>query len=1189
MLNPRRLLLRTTTAITIAALLFALLGVSAWRNPVPVYGAPLALVPADITANMVSYWKLDEASGNRNDTHGIYGYTPTGSVVGTTGKINNAAAISVDANYLNAGDFDPISVDSSHDFALSAWLNFNSQSTNQNIIISKAASASTAEFFLRYLGSLNGADYLQFAVGSDSQTVMATGTPISNGVWYFVVAWQQQGVIGIQVNNGTVYTATAGTSYSYGSAGFKIGNNIGGGSISFDGLVDEVGFWKSAPGAGGALSADIRTALYNAGAGCPDPFAGCVGVYTPTPPATPTTVAPSGNLIRNPSFTVAPHQPAAFWADLNRVVQSPYSDSGLPIEHMPYGSCGEEYWAMGTTGSTDGSIYQDFGWSGGPMYINFEALTDSYVTIGHATLLNRGTGEEQDVINFTNGSMAWRTFKTTIVEPAGQYRLGFSYEGFTAGAGLAVDNVNVRRNYWANDCPMPDYHGDLPTTTNATAAAVASPTPPGGAPNAPVNSNCDFEQGWAGDGHNQGARLVSTGGAVGPTYAYLFTVFQEPLGPDLPGRVYIPYDWPGGPMYVSWWTGPGTNANITVRNFATGFSRQIQTSAATQSFDGWIKHSYGGFSAPAGHYMIDASSPWGQVAALDGVAVASGGFASGPCATQNTSGDNNVTATAHAANTQSAGTATNNPAAINTANAQATEIAGAYGTYVTGAHATGTQLAHATQTRAVQVTQTAAVNATATRHAQETATAQGTPAPTATLTPQPIPTNLVCTLERPIPPGCVQDPPTVAAPGPDDMTQHSAEQTQSAIAIATFFAAAQATANARAAGTQAAIQTAVATQHAVQTQAAASIQTAVALHATQTAVVDGLNALATQQALSTQHAQQAAATQTAAAQQTTVAGGGPTQQAEATSTAQAYATQYAGVTATAQAQQTVEAIATVNAQATQHSQATANSAATAVSLATQQAGQSQATATAVALQTQLATQANATANAAATTTAVAVATTVAQTTATAQVAATNNAATQQASGTTVPGGGDGDLPPVDDRPEPSPGADCERPDSPLEVANWFDYETCRVLTWFAWSPDNTDQLLDIESQAADSTPFGLFVEIGDTLGVFGSWLGSLPWCDTGFCQDQPLAPLNLEASGILNGDFDFADGTPYYSDQCTLLMGPLLGPGIQSGMCFCVNVLCALGILPWFQLVVNFVLIVMLLVYVRQTWLMSAP
>lgn len=916
---------------------------------------------------------------------------------------------------------------------------------------------------------------------------------------------------------------------------------------------------------------------------------------TNTPLPTATLVAPTGNLIRNWDFATPPRVTGAIWASMNRVVQQvPFGNVGDPElwDGISAGSCGPEYWSMSRTGGTDGRIYQDFGWTGGPMYINFEAVTNNYVTRGEVSILNRLTGDEVFVSPaFTNGSMSWQSFKyVTGSQAAGQYRIGFSYDGFGSEVGLGLDNVNVRGGYWGNDCPAGSYSGQMPTTLNATAVAAASPTPPPYTSNTPINTNCGFEQGWQGYARNAGARLFYTGGATGPTYAYLYTIYDngsDPQGVDITGRLASPFYWPGGQMmYVSYFTGPGTRATVTLRNAFTNYSRVLQSPATAQSYGGWVKRSLA-FNAPvAGNYELVVQSAWGQIAAVDGIAVSTGGFASGPCSSSNTNSDNEATATQHIANTSVASTATNQPGVILTSHAVGTNQANAYATYLAGQYATMTQNAANTQTAAPPSTQTQAAQNTATQAARLTATAQGTPVPAPTATPQPQATYCPVTV-------CVLDPPvTIPAPDPAESTAIAATLTAQANAWATFAAMAQTQAAGWATATAAAQQTAnaapaAATLHAAQTATARANQTAIAAAQTATAIAGGLIAQQTQQALQTQQAQQAAATQTAAAAQLTAAAGNATDQAEATQTAVAYATTYAGVTATANANSTADAVATAAAQSTQSAQATANSIATSVSLATQQAGQAQATQTAVAQQTSLAATANPTANAAATQTAQAYATTYAQVTATAQAAATNNSATQQASGTTTPGDG-GDLPPVDDRPEPGPSADCVRPSSPLQVANWIDYEVCRILTWFAWSPSNTDQLLEIEDMAAENAPWGILAEIGEGLGVFLSWLGSLNWCDTGFCQGQPLAPLNLEASGILNGNWDFNDGTPYYSDECTILMGPLLGPYIQSGACFCVNVLCALGVLPWFQLVFNALLVFMLLLYVKQTWMTAA-
>jgi hypothetical protein len=917
---------------------------------------------------------------------------------------------------------------------------------------------------------------------------------------------------------------------------------------------------------------------------------------TPTATNTPTATPPGGdvggisrNHLINTDFNAAPKTVSAGWTDINKVIQAPllFFDPLEPIEHMPQGSCGPKYWVMSTPGGQgDASFWQQFSWNGGQMFINLEALTDSYRTRGRVSIVNLATGATDPLTPFSNGTFNWLSFKwVTETKPAGEYRMVLDYESTSSDPAVAVDNVNVRRGYWGNDCPPEDYVGQIPPQMQATVTPLATVTPIPFPDGGNRLNNCGFEQGWSSYSHNQGSRLFYTGGATGPTYAYLFTRIgrtTEPIIPDLPGHLWQPFNWPGGRMYVTYFTGPGTRVATSIRNLFTGSVYEMQSAGTLQSFNGWTKRSYSFVVSDPGQYILDARSPVGQIAALDGFTVASGAFASGACANANSSGDNNATATAHATSSQIAATAA--PGLTQTADANEGPLSSAYQTHVAGVRQTMTQNAAATQTALPPAL-------TQTQAARQTSIAQGTH-PIVTRTPAPT----VCVINPQTGLCWIVAPPVTVVYSDVELTEIAAEMnatlTQQAADQATYLAQAQATATARAQATQQRAQTqtqaplATQTAAAVQTQRAAQTQNA-ANNQTATAIAVGISAQQTQNALATQHAQQAAATQTAAALQTEISGGvDPATEAAATTTAQAHATQFAGVTATAIAQHTANAVNTANAQSTANSQATANSAATAVSLATQNAQQAQATTTAAALQTQLAGAPDATAEAQATTTAQAHATTAAQTTATAQVQLTNQVGTQIAQGTQVTGPV-GDLPPVDERPEPQAGADCIRPSSPLQIANWIDYEVCRVLTWFAWSPDNTAQMQGLTQMCEDRYPCGLMLEVREVFDVFIGWAQSIP-CAGGFCGDEPLTEFNITARGILLGEFDFSDAGPSYGTECDLLLAPIVGPAIQTGACFCLNVMCALGILPWTQLIWNIVMAFLLALYVQRTWFSAA-
>lgn len=100
---------------------------------------------------------------------------------------------------------------------------------------------------------------LEVEVGTGSATNTAThATTLSAATWYFWEAQYDGTDVGIALNGGAFTTTT--TSFSAGTAAFRIGSTVAGGSY-FDGLQQMVG------GGDGNPSAGERSNIYNAGSG----------------------------------------------------------------------------------------------------------------------------------------------------------------------------------------------------------------------------------------------------------------------------------------------------------------------------------------------------------------------------------------------------------------------------------------------------------------------------------------------------------------------------------------------------------------------------------------------------------------------------------------------------------------------------------------------------------------------------------------------------------------------------------------------------------------------------------------------------------------------------------------------------------------------------------------------------------
>lgn len=230
--------------------------------------------PSSLNTNLIAYWKFDEASGTRADSE------PTGTpqdlsdsttVPSTTGKISNGGAFEYDdAEYVSRADSADMSLaGGDQSFTVAAWVNLESKPAFAGGIVCKNSDAGNGTEYNLFWDADTDRFSFRIGNGSSSTTVPANtlGAP-SLSTWYLLVAWHDGpgDTIYIQANNGAADpiawvggTQDAGTDLRIGAYSFNPG-------FAFDGIIDEVGFWKR------TLTVDERTELYNAGTGktcCP--------------------------------------------------------------------------------------------------------------------------------------------------------------------------------------------------------------------------------------------------------------------------------------------------------------------------------------------------------------------------------------------------------------------------------------------------------------------------------------------------------------------------------------------------------------------------------------------------------------------------------------------------------------------------------------------------------------------------------------------------------------------------------------------------------------------------------------------------------------------------------------------------------------------------------------------------------
>jgi hypothetical protein len=217
-----------------------------------------------LLTDLISYWKMDEASGTRADsvTGSANDLTDNNTVASTTGKISNAGSyVAANSEYLSRASNSSLQC-GDIDFTFSCWIYSTAWATAS--LVTKDDDAASSRDYTVDISTNVPRFYINGSV------FVSGPASLSDSNWYFIVAWHDAAAntVNIQVNNGTVQsTGTSGEVPHTSSAQFRIGaREYASFPDYFTGIIDEVGFWKR------VLTADERTALYNAGSGLSYPF-----------------------------------------------------------------------------------------------------------------------------------------------------------------------------------------------------------------------------------------------------------------------------------------------------------------------------------------------------------------------------------------------------------------------------------------------------------------------------------------------------------------------------------------------------------------------------------------------------------------------------------------------------------------------------------------------------------------------------------------------------------------------------------------------------------------------------------------------------------------------------------------------------------------------------------------------------
>jgi RHS repeat-associated protein len=222
------------------------------------------------TSGLSAWWKLNESSGTRNDSHSTNNdLSDNNTVTSAAGKKSNAASfVSTNSEYLSIPDNVSLSM-GNIDFTICTWTYLTSKSAEKPLLSKWDAPTNNREYMLSYSAV---ADRFSFIVSSDgistgSASVNADnlGSPALN-TWYLVCVWHDalNNTVNIQVNNGPPNSVALTTGVYDGAASFDLGRrrlNPSPTTVYMDGRLDETVIYKR------LLNADERGWLYNNGNG----------------------------------------------------------------------------------------------------------------------------------------------------------------------------------------------------------------------------------------------------------------------------------------------------------------------------------------------------------------------------------------------------------------------------------------------------------------------------------------------------------------------------------------------------------------------------------------------------------------------------------------------------------------------------------------------------------------------------------------------------------------------------------------------------------------------------------------------------------------------------------------------------------------------------------------------------------
>ena len=207
--------------------------------------------------SLEAWWKLDETSGNRADSHGSNTLTDNNTVLYGAGKVLNAADFELDnSEFLSSADNASLSF-ADEDFSIGTLIKPETLPGGNDLGIVNKDDGVNREYVCVIDNASNKPIFYVFTNGAVFASVSGASA-LQEGVWTTLIFGHDSvaNVVWISMDGGAKETTAFATGCNDDTADFKLGKHI---TTYYDGLMDDTFVYRK------TLTADNITWLHNGG------------------------------------------------------------------------------------------------------------------------------------------------------------------------------------------------------------------------------------------------------------------------------------------------------------------------------------------------------------------------------------------------------------------------------------------------------------------------------------------------------------------------------------------------------------------------------------------------------------------------------------------------------------------------------------------------------------------------------------------------------------------------------------------------------------------------------------------------------------------------------------------------------------------------------------------------------------